>query len=356
MKAFPLVRVVLYSLTFHGMASLLMKEDQLRFDQLIKGMNVRVLLDLKNIAEINEPMDQATLVFYVEVRHMTDDLLGLQLEANETECYLLSKSTHSIATRLHQFHFRLNSIEEKCFPELASSAAEVVACSDGQLVVGTFCKVTISTNFDMSRFPFDSQNLTTYFAHTMCGSQLLNVTYVQPSDNGSYFHMKNQEWDLLGYNCSRRVLSFPGDPISGPDYPVIECNVYIERNAWHYISQFCIPSSMIAAMSVVSVKGTFVGSGLKGPGFQIAVMSILTLCVLLLAASGELPPASVVTEMHIYYFSLIGILIATPMVNWGIWNLYHKHGRDCCWVKRLDVSLHLLLLAAITALLLWICF
>ncbi len=209
----------------------------------------------------------------------------------------------------------MNAASQQCFPDCGSFAADTLVCSDGRIAAGRFCKVTIVANFDVSHFPFDSQRLTTYYSHPIVGSQLLNLSFMGTLSSGDYFKMDNQEWKIHGYNCSRRELQFAGNPIYEL-YPMVRCDVQIERIPWHYICQFCVPSCMAAALALIGVKASFMSNGLRGPAFQIAVMSLTSLCVLLLAVSSELPPVNTVSKMYIFYFSLVDRL--TPVQLGGL--------------------------------------
>ncbi len=319
-------------------------------------MTVEVLLDLKSVAEINEPLDQATLLFCEQAHYWRPEIMDLWSERNELECIVLPKTATptAVTAQLYVLNFVGNPVSQECFPEQGSIAADVVACSDGRIVLGSLCKVKVVANFDVTNFPFDSQRLTTLYGHIILGNNFLNVSFVGTISH-NHFKMGNQEWKIHGYNCSQHVLQFAGNPIYEL-YPMVQCDVHIERNPWHYICQFCIPACMSTAMALVGVKASFMASGLRGPGFQIAVMSLMSLAVLLLAVSSELPPANTISKMHIFYFTLVGLLFVSPLLNWMIW--YQRRQRQIAtwWIKQIDLILNALLLVAIACLFAWMSF
>ncbi len=151
---------------------------------------------------------------------------------------------------------------------------------------------------------------------------------------------------------------YPGSPIY-EYYPIVQCDIHLKRKPQYYIVGFCLPSTAITILALLGVKASFVGcsSSSKGPGFQIALMSLMALCVLLLSISAKMPTAETISSMQAFFFGLIFILVASPMFNWSMQHMRdrfrHKKKSVAC-MKRIDVTANCLLLAGTVTLFIWV--
>ncbi len=286
-------------------------------------VSIHALVSMTHVVEINEAIGQATFFFYVEIRRFEPRLLSIlpQNANGSTQCFLLGKGKMPAN---FDFMFTWNAIEHKCYPGISS---DTFLCSNGQIVTGRKCKVTVTADFSGVRdFPFDSHRLPLYFAHPVAGEQFFNVTYATIGDlkAAGLFHLDSQDWVVEGYNCSKEVHLHPGNPLY-ERYPVVKCYVQIRRKSWSYIFGFCLPSSLITILGLAGIKWSFMGKGPgKGPGFQIALMTLMSVCVLLVSLSNKMPRSDEVSHMQIFCSVQIGLVMSSIAFNFALRSLPAK--------------------------------
>ncbi len=208
-------------------ASLELTQDQL---QSLQGapkfpLSLNVVVNMKYVVDIGESLGQATFYFYVEVHRFEPRLLSIlpQPANGSTECFLLGKGKFPAR---FDFMFTLNAIKQQCHPGLNS---DTFLCTDGWLVAGRFCQVTVAADFsDVGHFPFDSHRMPVYVSHWLAGERFVNITTPTACElklkglKGSKGKVlvENQDWVVDDYNCSKIVSLYPGNRVSGR-YPLI---------------------------------------------------------------------------------------------------------------------------------------
>ncbi|KAK5983526.1 hypothetical protein GCK32_001141, partial [Trichostrongylus colubriformis] len=165
-------------------------------------------------------------------------------------------------------------------------------------VVKVFCK------YKITMFPFDRQNCTVQYEPWQ--STHLEVTIeVHPEPDIAYFKPSN-EWDLISYTARTGHGKYP--PILTGTTSRAYYDIVIKRRPHYYVACFMLPCFIIMELSLLGLFSPSSDSGEHSEKVTMGLTSLLSMTILLLMISENLPKTSEGPPI-LGFFVLVEILI-----------------------------------------------
>ena len=242
-----------------------------------------------------------------------------------------------------------------------SNAKEVDASLDFYEIKGGMCwagkkiHAVIKKDWDISRFPFDQQQMTIELEDS--NNDIQSMVYVADTANTRYDDLiKISNWDVKSFYLTTDSKKYPtsyGDPTlsGGSEYPHATLNMVIQRKSWGlffslftglYVAFFI--SSLVFFIDPIEVDPRFglsVGGLFAAVGNKYIVDSILP----------QSTTFTLVDKLHILTYLFLLICIVFSVISLRIW----KNGREQ-QALRFDRQAYLAIVSLyvlINALLIW---
>jgi hypothetical protein len=183
--------------------------------------------------------------------------------------------------------------------------------------------VNLSTQFDVGRFPFDSQNLIIDLQPTLADRELM-VLASKPSllqlNRAEYVGMA--QWDIRGLiqQASEETIDGTTDRISQ-----VRITIHVQRRFGFYIWKVFIP-----LLLMVAVSWTIFWMNLDDFGNQIlvAITTILTVIAFAFSIESNLPKVPYVTYIDAFFLCCYFFVFFTVLELMAVNMVLRRKGRD----------------------------
>ena len=190
---------------------------------------------------------------------------------------------------------------------------------DGRVELQRRMQVTLASNFDVRRFPFDRQLLEGDIASFSWDSRIVRL--LDNKDNVTISRsFEIPDWDIIG--ASSKVIEYD-DPDHGDDtFSLLKFNLEVARKSAFYLNKIFIPLAVLSFTSIF-----FLAIPLDSIGDRIQFVSSLlftTLAYQLIIAS-SVPRVPYFTLGDKYTLFLFFFMVAEVFIAYAI-SLVHRFG------------------------------
>ncbi len=201
--------------------------------------------------------------------------------------------------------FITNIVWQACEPKFHE---RFTVCEDGQLHFSARCFVKVNVVIDVHDFPFDSHKVVLYFGDVLRSNQVMlkhfnfngheNISIIRGVE-------PNGVWMLESGTCVPHVFHVYMDHPFITDVQVIKCEHVISRLAGYYILNFCVPTVIVVLTAVLGIRHSGKALNSESKMFHIAVATLMSLSVLILGISDQIPSTGQLSLLHIFFFCLL---------------------------------------------------
>ena len=223
--------------------------DRLSKDRLaspiLKGgepLDVEVKLHVDEIPAISSTDDQFQLEGFLDVA-WCDPRLVADLDAEEDERVYANEGAIDYLKAIwnHQITF-INEIGETVGDDL-----NLTIFKDGRAEIQRRFTVSLESNFDLHRFPFDRQKLEGQIASFAWDARVVRLI-----DDGHNLTVSKAfgipDWNVIGF--SSKVIAYD-DPDHGDDvFSMLKLQVDVARNSYYYLYKIFVPLGILSFTSI----------------------------------------------------------------------------------------------------------
>jgi hypothetical protein len=181
-----------------------------------------------------------------------------------------------------------------------------------------FASGTFSTEMDLKKFPFDSQDLTITVTCDMPNV----INFIEHYGFPSYFTRDDFRLGstfAIPYNTivfTNLTYSHPSQSNSGYQYPKICFSLKITRKSDYYIYNIALPVGFISGLSLLSMSVNDDGSSLHtSERLSITLILLLTLVAYKLVVAESLPKLSYQTYLDYYLWWTFAFILFVALEN-----------------------------------------
>lgn len=245
-----------------------------------KPLEVSVELHLTNFAGIDETKENYEVVGYLDA-FWKDARLAFDAKSEEQK-----RRFYDLEEVWHPYLEFVNRVETKEVENVGISAYP-----DGKVYFSEGFNVTLSSDFDFKRFPFDSQTLKIAFeSFRYDSSEVVFIAEPNKSDIGQDNFVGLSEWQIkkLKTKVVNKVVNADGDR----GFSRFVGELEIVRNYQFYVGKVFIPMFLIV---VISGACFWIGIEYFEALTAIGLTNLLTAIAFSLSISGSLPKVSYLT-------------------------------------------------------------
>uniref|UniRef100_A0A914WTU9 Uncharacterized protein n=1 Tax=Plectus sambesii TaxID=2011161 RepID=A0A914WTU9_9BILA len=157
----------------------------------------------------------------------------------------------------------------------------------GNVLISIAQLITFNCKYRIADFPFDTQNCSLHVVSWMHNAAQMDIFAMMPTDLGPY--KTNAEWNLLSMNSRREYNCYAASKTPFVD---VYYDVIIQRKPGYYLTTFFVPSFIITTLAIVGIFGPFNDSGDREEKVTMGLTTLLTMAVILLLVTGQIPKSS----------------------------------------------------------------
>ncbi|CAF1428484.1 unnamed protein product [Adineta ricciae] len=148
--------------------------------------------------------------------------------------------------------------------------------------------------FDISSFPFDTQNCTLKFGSWTHDYSGINLT-VESSKGQLDAYIKNAEWDLEDFSAVNNAIKYDCCPTL---YPFVLFTIRIRRRSLYYVTNVVVPCFLISCMTILG----FLLAPDSGEKLTLQITILLSVITFSLLISEIMPQSSTAIPIITMYF------------------------------------------------------
>uniref|UniRef100_A0A914XH03 Uncharacterized protein n=1 Tax=Plectus sambesii TaxID=2011161 RepID=A0A914XH03_9BILA len=176
-------------------------------------------------------------------------------------------------------------VEQTSVDQVSDELSVAKIKNDGYVSIASDQLVTVTCQYDVSNFPYDTQNCSLRFSSWMYSAQEIDPYANEPTDLTVY--NENGEWTLRSYTSRKRTSMADGDV-----YVDLYYDIKITRKPSYYITTFIWPSFLITCLSIVGVFSPFNDAGEREEKLTMGLTTLLTMAVILMIITDQMPKSS----------------------------------------------------------------
>uniref|UniRef100_A0A914UY18 Uncharacterized protein n=1 Tax=Plectus sambesii TaxID=2011161 RepID=A0A914UY18_9BILA len=196
--------------------------------------------------------------------------------------------------------------------------------------------------FDISEFPFDTQNCTmTYGSWSLPSNEIFVTTTVNELTDLSGLVLHNHpEWDVIAMSSNNRNAAYLEDAstnATGERFSELDITLTIQRKPAYYIYVLIVPTFVI---SLINTIGLFSTKRERDDKVTMGLTTLLTMAIILTIVTNEVPKSQLGLPLlgdYVLFEILIssaGIIVTNPM------NEKHQEILDMLRMHLLRVEKH----------------
>lgn len=277
-------------------------------------LDVDVRLHVDEIPMIASTEDNYTLAGFLDVS-WCDPRLAASLDPQENQRVLTNGGASDFLDGI--WNPQITFINEE--GEASGDDLTLTIDRDGRAELQRRMQVTLASNFDVRRFPFDRQSLEGDIASFSWDSKVVRL--VDNKDNVTISRKFDiPDWDVIG--SSSKVIDYD-DPDHGDDiFSLLKFKLEVARKSSFYLNKIFIPLAVLSFTSIF-----FLAIPLDSIGDRIQFVSSLlftTLAYQLIIAS-SVPRVPYFTLGDKYTLFLFFFMVAEVFIAYAI-SLVHRFG------------------------------
>lgn len=277
-------------------------------------LDVHVRLHVDEIPMIASTEDNYTLAGFLDVS-WCDPRLAASLDPKENQRVLTNGGASDFLDGI--WNPQITFINEE--GEASGDDLTLTIDRDGRAELQRRMQVTLASNFDVRRFPFDRQLLEGDIASFSWDSKVVRL--VDNKDNVTISRQFDiPDWDVIG--SSSKVIDYD-DPDHGDDiFSLLKFKLEVARKSSFYLNKIFIPLAVLSFTSIF-----FLAIPLDSIGDRIQFVSSLlftTLAYQLIIAS-SVPRVPYFTLGDKYTLFLFFFMVAEVFIAYAI-SLVHRFG------------------------------
>jgi hypothetical protein len=277
-------------------------------------LSVDVHLHVDEVPVIASTEDNYTLVGFLDVG-WCDPRLAASLDPQEKRRVLTNEGASDFMNSVWNPQITFTNEEGEAIGDDLTLTID----RDGRVELQRRMQVTLASNFDVRRFPFDRQLLEGDIASFSWDSRIVRL--LDNKDNVTISRsFEIPDWDIIG--ASSKVIEYD-DPDHGDDtFSLLKFNLEVARKSAFYLNKIFIPLAVLSFTSIF-----FLAIPLDSIGDRIQFVSSLlftTLAYQLIIAS-SVPRVPYFTLGDKYTLFLFFFMVVEVFIAYAI-SLVHRFG------------------------------
>uniref|UniRef100_A0A914V2R5 Uncharacterized protein n=1 Tax=Plectus sambesii TaxID=2011161 RepID=A0A914V2R5_9BILA len=202
----------------------------------------------------------------------------------------------------------LNMIEVN--PVLTEDRTYAIIDYDGSVIVSIDQVVTLHCTYEISNFPFDTQNCSFQAGSWMYTSDAVDIYPKLPADLGAY--NQHAGWDLISYTTRREAFLYEASEVP---FVSVFYDIYMQRKPTYYLTTFVLPSFIITTLSIFGIFSPNSDSGDRNEKVTMGLTTLLTMAVILLIVTDKMPKSSAGMSLLGYYMIMQIVISASAAIT-----------------------------------------
>ncbi|EYC08843.1 hypothetical protein Y032_0064g3561 [Ancylostoma ceylanicum] len=282
-----------------------------------KPINVSFSMDLYQILELNEPQQYILLNAWIIERWYDEFLYWVPEDyQNISELRLPYDSIWLPDTTLYNSLVMKDDDTRRLLNAKLTTDRQRRA-SLIELLYPTIYK--FSCLLDLRFFPFDVQVCTMTFSSWTYDQK--GIDYFPYSEKiGTSNYLENEGWYILKTKVTRNEVKYSCCPNK---YTLLQLTLYLRRKPLFYLVNLIIPTSIITLIAIVGFFTTSSASGMREEKVSLGITTLLSMSILMLMVSDQMPTTSTFIPLIGSYVSNKGAYI-TVFTTENNQNSHHR--------------------------------